>query len=80
MRTQTLVAALKVFLKSLPVGIKFNICLFGTGHTFLIPKSQTYAQDSLTKALDILANLNGTYGGTETLGAVKASIESRDPT
>jgi len=78
-RTQTLVAALKVFLKSLPVGIRFNICLFGTGYTFLFPKSQAYGQDSLTKALNILKGLNGTHGGTETLGAVKASIESRDP-
>lgn len=78
-RTQTLVAALKVFLKSLPVGIKFNICLFGTSHTFLFPKSQSYGQNSLRRAHDILSGLGGHYGGTETLAAVKASVESRDP-
>ena len=78
-RTQTLVAALKVFLRSLPVGIKFNICLFGTGHTFLFPKSQEYRKDSLDRALNLLKGLNGNHGGTETLSAVKASIDSRDP-
>ena len=76
--TQTLVSALSIFFKSLPVGIKFNVCLFGTGHTFLFDKSQTYEQVSLTNALDMLKGLNGDHGGTETLSAVKASIESRD--
>ena len=79
-RTETLTAALKIFLKSLPVGIKFNICLFGTCHRFLFPKSQTYDQDSLTKALGMLKGLNGTLGGTETLSAVRATIQSRDVT
>ena len=78
-RTQTLVAALKVFLKSLPVGIKFNICLFGDGYTFLFPKSQEYGKESLDKALNLLEGLNGNYGGTETLSAIRASIDSRDP-
>ncbi|MCJ1452864.1 hypothetical protein MMC28_003209 [Mycoblastus sanguinarius] len=78
-RTLTLVAALKIFLKSLPVGIKFNICLFGSGYTFLFPKSQTYGQDTLAKALKFLQGLDGKHGGTETLGAVQATIESRDP-
>ena len=77
-RTQILVTALKVFLKSLPIAIKFNICLFGSGHTFLFPESQAYGKDSLGKALIFLKGLNGNYGGTETLSAVKASIDSRD--
>ena len=77
-RTKTLVAALRVFLKSLPVGINFNICYFGSIHSFLFPKSQAYDQGSLEKALESLNELRGQYGGTETLSAVKASIESRD--
>ena len=51
-RTKTLVAALRVFLKSLPVGIKFNICYFGTSHSFLFPESQSYNQQTLEKALN----------------------------
>ena len=79
-RTRTLVAALRVFLKSLPVGIKFNICYFGNRHSFLFPGSQAYGQESLGKALKSLDELNGKHGGTETLSAVRASVESRDNT
>lgn len=79
-RTKTLVAALRVFLKSLPVGIKFNICYFGTYDSFLFPKSQVYDQNSLETALKSLDGLDGECGGTETLSAVRASINSRDIT
>lgn len=79
-RTATLVAALRVFLKSLPIGIKFNICYFGTYHSFLFPESQVYDQQSLGKALKSLDELHGNYGGTETLSAVRASVQSRDST
>ena len=77
-KTRTLVASLRVFLKSLPVGIKFNICLFGTSHSLLFQKSAEYNEDTLAKALRFLEGLNGTYGGTETLNAIRKAIESRD--
>lgn len=77
-RTETLVAALRIFFKSLPVGIKFNICYFGTHHSLLFPVSQVYDQMSLEKALKSLDGLGGKYGGTETLNAIRASVESRD--
>lgn len=47
----TLISALTVFLKSLPLGICFNICSFGNRHEFLWPKSQPYNQASLQDAL-----------------------------
>jgi hypothetical protein len=47
----TLVSALKIFLKSIPVGCMFNICSFGTDYQFLWPKSQLYDQDTLGKAI-----------------------------
>ncbi|KAI4263083.1 MAG: hypothetical protein L6R42_001750, partial [Xanthoria sp. 1 TBL-2021] len=47
----TLISALKVFLKSLPVGVRFNICSFGSDHSFLWPKSQAYSRDSVAEAL-----------------------------
>lgn len=77
-RTKTLVAALRIFLKSLPIGAKFNICYFGSSHSFLFPVSQVYDQQSLEKALKSLNGLDGEYGGTETLSAIRASIVSRD--
>ena len=77
-RTKTLVAALRVFFKSLPVAVKFNICYYGTYPSFLFPKSQEYNQNSLEDALRSLDGLDGKSGGTETLKAIRASIESRD--
>ena len=47
----TLKAALKVFLKSIPLGCTFNICSFGSQHQFLWDKSELYDEDTLAKAL-----------------------------
>jgi hypothetical protein len=47
----TLVSALKVFLKSIPVGCRFNICSFGSGHQLLWEKSRLYNQDTLAWAM-----------------------------
>lgn len=46
----TLVSALKIFLKSIPVGCMFNICSFGSNHSFLWTTSQLYSQDTLAEA------------------------------
>lgn len=76
-KIDTLVAALKIFLKSLPVGVKFNICSFGSRHTFLWPKSKTYDQSSLQTALDHLTTFSANYGGTEMLKPVQATVKNR---
>ncbi|MCJ1249175.1 hypothetical protein MMC30_006398 [Trapelia coarctata] len=72
-----LISAMKVFLKSLPVGVKFNICSFGSRHEFLWPKSKTYAQDTLTEAMSYVERFDANFGGTETFSAIKATIEKR---
>lgn len=77
-RTKSLVAALKIFLKSLPVGIKFNICSFGSSQEFCFAKSQDYNISSLGQANDFVEGFSASQGGTETLAAVKAAVESRD--
>jgi hypothetical protein len=76
-KIDTLVAALKIFLKSLPVGVKFNICSFGSNYDFLWPKSKTYDQSSLQKALDHLKTFSANYGGTEMLKPVEATVKNR---
>lgn len=76
-KIQTLASAIKVFLKSLPVGIAFNICSFGSGHSFLWPKSRAYSEDSLAEAIKHVDGFGADYGGTETLSALRAAIESR---
>ena len=74
----TLVSALKIFLKSLPVGIYFNICSFGNSHTFLWESSHLYTEQSLDEATQHVDTFAANYGGTETFKAVKASIEIRN--
>ncbi|KAK5099637.1 hypothetical protein LTR24_001296 [Lithohypha guttulata] len=73
------IEALKVFLKSLPVSVKFNICSFGSSYSFLFEKSKTYDAISLQMALDHLnpSTFSSNYGGTEMLQPVKAVLQLR---
>jgi len=74
----TLVSALKVFLKSIPIGCMFNICSFGSSHSFLWKQSQLYGQDTLEEAIRHVEAFGADFGGTETLYAVKACFEGRN--
>lgn len=53
----TLISALKVFLKSIPVGCMFNICSFGSSYSFLWPQSQVYSHDTLAEAIKYDAHI-----------------------
>jgi hypothetical protein len=76
-KIELVVSAMKIFLKSLPIGVKFNICSFGTNHSFLFKKSKTYDQSSLKEALGHLDTFSANYGGTEMLRPIKATVENR---
>ncbi|EFW18116.1 hypothetical protein D8B26_004966 [Coccidioides posadasii str. Silveira] len=76
-KIDTLKSALKVFLKSLPVGIKFNICSFGSSYSFLWKKSRTYDKSSLEDALAFVDTVCADFGGTEMLRPIKATVENR---
>ena len=69
--------ALNVFLKSIPAGVKFNVCSFGSRHSFLWPKSQSYTKNSLNTAIDHVKTFDANYGGTNTLDALQATIRNR---
>ena len=69
--------AMNVFLKSIPAGVKFNICSFGSLHSFLWPKSQSYTKDNLNTAIDHVKTFQANYGGTNTLDALQATISNR---
>ncbi|KAF2020261.1 VIT-domain-containing protein [Aaosphaeria arxii CBS 175.79] len=71
------VQALKVFLKSLPLGVKFNICSFGSSYSFLWPRSVTYSQQTLQEATLHVETFQANYGGTEMLMPLKAAIANR---
>ncbi|KAI9819497.1 MAG: hypothetical protein M1827_006945 [Pycnora praestabilis] len=73
----TLISALKVFLKSLPVGVKFNICSFGSSYSFLWPRSRSYDQSSLVEAIQHVETFQANYGGTEMFPSVKATLQQR---
>ena len=76
-RVVPLRSALAVFLKSLPVGVKFNICSFGSTYSFLWNKSQPYSADTLDQAQKHVQSMEANYGGTEILAPVKATVERR---
>ncbi|KAF3911096.1 hypothetical protein AA313_de0205893 [Arthrobotrys entomopaga] len=69
--------ALAVFLQSLPVGCKFNICSFGSSHSFLWSKSKTYTEETLKEAQDHVSLFQANMGGTEMYPPVKDAIERR---
>ncbi|KAF3166883.1 hypothetical protein TWF225_000673 [Orbilia oligospora] len=69
--------ALAVFLQSLPVGCKFNICSFGSSHSFLWSKSKTYSEETLKEAQKHVAGFGADMGGTEMFPPVKAAVERR---
>ncbi|KAH8883763.1 hypothetical protein GQ53DRAFT_731975 [Thozetella sp. PMI_491] len=72
------VSALHIFLKSLPVGVKFNICSFGSDYSFLFPKgSRTYDASSLKQALRHVDTFSANYGGTEIYQPLEQTIKQR---
>ncbi|KAF5027350.1 hypothetical protein F66182_551 [Fusarium sp. NRRL 66182] len=70
-------AALEIFLKSLPVGIKFNICSFGSHFNFLWDRSQTYSQETLDKAIRHVHSFKADYGGTSMYEPFEATFQKR---
>jgi hypothetical protein len=76
-RVPALKSALCVFLKSFPLGVKFNICSFGSQHTFLWPKSRAYSAESLEEAQTHVETMDAEYGGTELLPSIVSTVERR---
>lgn len=76
-KNDALVSALKVFIKSLPFGVRFNICAFGSSYKFLWPQSQAYNEANMKAAIDFVDTLSASYGGTELLKPVKAAFENK---
>lgn len=76
-RMPGLKSALSVFLKSLPIGVKFNICSFGSRYSFLWKKSQPYSADTLSAAQRHVDSMTPNLGGTEIFPPVKATVLQR---
>jgi hypothetical protein len=76
-RIPNLVSALKVFLKSLPVGVKFNICSFGSSYSFLWDKSRSYDKSALDEAMRHVQTFQANFGGTEMFNPVHETLKRR---
>jgi hypothetical protein len=74
-----LISALNIFLKSLPIGARFNICSFGTQYSFLWPQSVEYTQRSLDEAVEHVKAFSANYGGTEMLAPMRETLKQRIP-
>ncbi|KAI1809075.1 von Willebrand factor type A domain-containing protein [Poronia punctata] len=76
-KMQLVTQAMTTMLKSLRVGIKFNICSFGDHFSFLWPHSSPYNEETLEEALKHVENLDSNYGGTRILEPVQATLSQR---
>jgi hypothetical protein len=77
-RIPALKSAMQISLKSLSLGIKFNICTFGSTHSFLWSKSQAYFVNTLAEAQRHVESLSANLGGTEILQPILSTISQRD--
>ncbi|KAJ9293738.1 hypothetical protein DTO271G3_7620 [Paecilomyces variotii] len=73
----TLQSALRVFLKSLPVGVMFNICSFGSSYSFMWHRSKDLDAACLDAALNYVNTIESNMGGTEMYQAVDATLKNR---
>ncbi|KXX73618.1 von Willebrand factor A domain-containing protein 5A, partial [Madurella mycetomatis] len=70
--------ALHIFLKSLPVGVKFNICSFGSRHAFLFPEgSKTYDATTLEQATNHVNTFTANFGGTDIYNPMEQIFKQR---
>lgn len=76
-KNTALVSALKIFLKSLPIGVHFNIIAFGGSFTSLWPKSQAYTESNVKAAVAFVDTFQAQYGGTEIVQPVEAAFGQR---
>lgn len=76
-RIEDLRRSLQIFLRSLPMGCKFNICSFGTAFSFLWPRSKAYNQESLDEASRHVATFQANFGGTKMYEPVEAAFAQR---
>ena len=70
----TLISAMKVSLKSLKEGVRFNICSFGTNHSFLWSESRPKVRDTLKEALIHVESFRADMYGTEMHSAIEATF------
>lgn len=66
---------MKMFVKSLPLGVRFNICAFGNASQFFWNSSQAYSEENVDHAIESVNGFSARFGGTELLKPIKAAFE-----
>ncbi|EUB58054.1 von Willebrand factor A domain-containing protein 5A [Echinococcus granulosus] len=69
--------SLLLFLKSLPVGCRFQIVGFGSTYKMLFSEPQDNTEENVSKALEYQRNLGADMGGTEVLPVLTAVYASK---
>ncbi|XP_028558324.2 von Willebrand factor A domain-containing protein 5A-like isoform X1 [Podarcis muralis] len=72
MRIQSAKETLILLLKSLPLGCYFNIYGFGSTYDSFYPQSVEYTQETMSKSLQRVKELQADLGGTEILQPLQA--------
>lgn len=73
----TLKIALNLFLKSLPVGIKLNLCSFGSKFEFLWDRSKTLDDGTFLESSNYVQSIEADFGGTEMYKPVEETVKRR---
>jgi hypothetical protein len=73
----TLRSVLELSLKSLPLGMPFNIISFGDRSEALWPRSKVSSKESLAEAFRYTRSISANLGGTEIIRALRAALENR---
>jgi hypothetical protein len=76
-KMRTLRSALGLFLKSLPLGVPFNLISFGSSSEALWARSKVSTRESLEEALQYTKKMQADLGGTEILSGLEAAVEKR---
>ena len=76
-RIPNLKRAIQTLLKSLPPGVKFNICSFGSKYSFLWKKSHTYGERTVREATRYVAAFRADFGGTEIQAPLEETFKRR---
>ena len=64
-------------LESLPLDVNFNICSFGSHHSFLWDRSRPYSNQTFAEAQEHCNRMQANFGGAETLPAIQSTIQRR---
>lgn len=73
----TVKAALRLFLASVPLGVWFNVCSFGSSYEFLWSVSREYSAETLEEAKRYVDGMDADMGGTEMLPPCRGVVDAR---